>query len=237
MSCDTPSYSMSWIQFQQHKRVVVAGDGPARAPAQALRQDPPLLRQHHGRACKPVCLPAPHPHDPFLALSEQWADSSVDSPQIMYVYTHTHARMHLWKQDPNLERYAAEEFAGQVFATDAVLAHLMTCARSVSVRACVFSASSVPAAAGSTGVWDCVCVLGVGAGVYMYVPRGASACASLVSLMALDTATRPRFVNDDGGKGRGVASICECACASRACVRACVRSHSTPMISSLPESR
>jgi len=34
--------------------------------------------------------------------------------------------------DPNLERYAAEEFAGQVFATDAVLAHLMTCGRSVS---------------------------------------------------------------------------------------------------------
>jgi hypothetical protein len=33
--------------------------------------------------------------------------------------------------DPNLERYAAEEFAGQVFATDAVLAHLMTCGRSV----------------------------------------------------------------------------------------------------------
>ena len=33
--------------------------------------------------------------------------------------------------DPNLERYAAEEFAGQVFATDAVLAPWMTCGRSV----------------------------------------------------------------------------------------------------------
>lgn len=34
-------------------------------------------------------------------------------------------------QDPNIERYAADMNAGQVFATDAVLAHLMTCSRSV----------------------------------------------------------------------------------------------------------
>lgn len=47
-----------------------------------------------------------------------------------------HTCTYACKQDPNLERYAAEEFAGQVFATDAVLAHLMTCARSVSVGVC-----------------------------------------------------------------------------------------------------
>lgn len=34
-------------------------------------------------------------------------------------------------QDPNIERYAADLMAGQIFATDAVLAHLMTCSRSV----------------------------------------------------------------------------------------------------------